>query len=97
MATIEERVARGAAWLDANRDGWFDAIDLDILLLRSPCNCVLGQLDGSYDDSPALNEIDTVAHGFMAGGLGWSGKAAREFADLDNEWRRVITERRAAA
>ena len=45
-ATIAERVARGAAYLDEREPGWWQRIDLDALDLAVPCKCVLGQLDG---------------------------------------------------
>lgn len=42
--TIAERVAAGAAFLDAHDPGWDQRIDLGQLDLHSPCQCVLGQL-----------------------------------------------------
>ena len=44
QSSIEKRVARGAAWLDRVKPGWFKLIDLDALDLRSGCSCVLGQI-----------------------------------------------------
>lgn len=43
MTTIAERVAAGVAWLDQNRPGWVQRINLDTLDLGDPCQCVLGQ------------------------------------------------------
>lgn len=39
-----ERVAAGAAWLDATSPGWADTIDLATLDLQNPCGCVMGQI-----------------------------------------------------
>lgn len=47
MLTIEqarERVAKGAAHLDATRPGWHDRIDVGTLTLHDPCGCIVGQL-----------------------------------------------------
>jgi hypothetical protein len=42
--TVEERVARGAAWLDAHFPGWEGRINLQTLALRSGEKCICGQL-----------------------------------------------------
>ncbi len=101
MSTIAERVAAGVAWLDENRPDWWLDVDLDKLVLSSPCRCVLGQLYGEYEDAPIV-DVNTddevaVAHGFNAGGHDHPAGPFAEFAALESEWRRVITERRAAA
>lgn len=95
---IEERVARGVGWLDANRTDWWDAIDLNWFILSSPCRCVLGQLYGDYMDSPLVEEHGDeagVERGFNAGGGEWKDATFAEFEALEREWRRVIAERRA--
>ena len=42
MTTIRQRVEKGAAWLDRERPGWRDRIDLSNLDLGSGRHCVLG-------------------------------------------------------
>jgi len=42
-ADLVERVALGAAWLDAAYPGWRDRVDVDRLTLKDSCDCVLGQ------------------------------------------------------
>jgi len=49
METPQERIARGAAWLDATVPNWIDRIDLQTLNLWSPWRCVLGQVFGPAD------------------------------------------------
>jgi hypothetical protein len=51
---LKQRVASGITWLDENRPGWLDRIDLDRLDLSSPCRCILGQewLDESPEADP---------------------------------------------
>lgn len=45
-----QRVARGAAWLDANHSGWERKIDLSILDITDGDTCICGQVipQGSY-------------------------------------------------
>lgn len=42
LPPAEERVARGAAWLDANVEDWPYRVVLEKLDMSSPCACVLG-------------------------------------------------------
>lgn len=44
MITYQERVGRGAAWLDVTRPQWFNEVDLEKLDLASGQRCVLGQI-----------------------------------------------------
>jgi hypothetical protein len=93
VSTIAERVARGVAWLDEKRPGWADEIDLTELVLSSPCRCILGQLYGDFDK---VSVRGPMAKGFNAYG-GDDQSLYDQFEALEREWRRVITERRAAA
>jgi hypothetical protein len=53
-----EQVTAGAAYLDTSFPGWVDLIDLDILRLINPRNCVLGQLYGTFFRAPLVGERD---------------------------------------
>lgn len=96
-ATITERVAAGAALLDEKRPGWWRRIDLNTLVLSSPCNCILGQefdefwlgLDGLELDRDRAAEL-----GFDAAG---PCDTRSEYASLESAWTDLIEERRAAA
>lgn len=100
-AAIAERVARGAALLDAKRPGWDRQVDLAVLDLEDCALCVIGQLFGpereSDADGPFGRGLDALglchgeefAHGFDA-------EIPGEFPALTGEWRRVITARRLA-
>lgn len=94
--TIETRVARGAALMDAKRPGWDGRIDIKNLDLVSPCGCILGQefdtpfLEGYYVGLDELLNGSTalaIHYGFTTedGGDEWD--------DLEKEWRRVILAR----
>jgi hypothetical protein len=105
MTTIDDRVAAGAAWLDANRPGWWQRINLDTLDLGDPCRCVLGQEYGDFADGPEELVDDTksvVANGFDALDFWFvNDRTPRdvltELADLTAAWRALITARRTEA
>lgn len=45
---LEARVEKGIACLNEEVPGWYNMIDLDQFNIGESCNCVLGQLFGSY-------------------------------------------------
>lgn len=93
-------------WWQTHR---FDLAKFD---LKSGCSCVVGQLwpqaggdpdhwDSAFDQAVNtawldLNWDTAVEYGFYAGSP-FDGDHDAEYAELEREWRRVITERRAAA
>lgn len=81
MSTIEERVARGAAHLDGITD-WVTRAPLS----SWPVLCVY--LNERAQEDPS---------GYTAVACGFLADVPAEIAPLFAEWRRVITERRAAA
>lgn len=46
--TIEERVARGVAILDERMPNWRCKVNAARLAIESSCDCVLGQIRGSF-------------------------------------------------
>lgn len=100
MSTIAERVEAGAKWLDANRPGWVDRINLNTLDLGYCTQCVLGQLDGDYCHTIERDFGDKTAEGVRNGFAlaEQNGKPAPDeaFAELTAAWRDYITARRAA-
>jgi hypothetical protein len=104
MATIAERVARGAALLDEREPGWWQRIDLDRLDLGSPCRCVLGQLITDKDPQPpslwieilgwfGIRSRSDVSHGFNTYGPGTDA----QYRHLTAAWRNLIEVRRIEA
>lgn len=54
------RIARGMEWLDQERPGWLDRIDMARLDVGCPCNCLLGQ---EFDlELPRNQRIERVNH-----------------------------------
>jgi hypothetical protein len=92
---IAERVARGAALLDARVPGWVDKVNEDTLNIRSMGDCVLGQVFGAYwIGVKALG----LKEGFFDTPAGEGGfnllYTITEYPLLTEEWRRVIRDRK---
>jgi hypothetical protein len=91
MATVEERVAAGVAWLDEKAPGWWGRegrryrISLSRLRIASTDHCICGQ----------LRIWPGVGDPWLTGGFNGTGRW--DFQDLDIEWARVIAARRSAA
>ena len=94
MNSVNERVERGAALLDERRPGWWKGIDLGRLDIKSDCNCIAGQLGGSYMpgvESLGLYVMEVeAAHGFEF------EESTAEYPALTEAWRELIQRRRLA-
>ena len=101
MSTTQERVAAGAALLDAEQPGWWQRIDLHSLAMWDGCRCVVGQLyEGEYRDGlidlsvPVDDGEEEDEEGLIAvDRLGFDG---HDIDALQAEWKRLIGERQAA-
>jgi hypothetical protein len=94
LADARSRVLAGAAFLDEEHPGWHTRIDADRLDMRNFENDVIGQLYGSYPmglDELGLSDEQAWMFGFdvLPSDPSWS----RAYRELDDEWRRVISER----
>jgi hypothetical protein len=95
LVTIADRVATGAALLDAARPGWRDEVDPEELDITDTVRCVLGQLygdDNTFGYAVGLSTLgvsDSERAGFACShtGRGCDGP------ELTAEWRRTITGR----
>lgn len=105
MSTYAERVALGAALLDAKDPDWLYEVDLEDLTMSSSRWCVAGQMPGGFyaamerlglHNGDILDYDRGAAHGFLADPNQGADGIRAEYAGLEVEWRRVITERRAA-
>lgn len=86
-----ERVARGAAVFDQKRPGWENRINLDDFDIRSARCCAVKQVCGDYTTGIVQLGVDDVA------AFGFAGCGEDDYNRLNDEWRRVILDRRAAA
>lgn len=105
-ATIAERVAAGAAWLDTNRPGWEKGIDLGRLDISSCTRCILGQIYGGFNAAPldVRWDGDDIDAEYIAADRGFDVWAelveeelAADAAQLTTAWRELILARRAGA
>lgn len=89
---FEDKIARGARWLDIKHPGWEDRIDLDTLNMNYATKCVLGQIVGSnrayYDHSNQFR----IDYGFE---LEFSFDS--EYDTLRDEWIAFIEKRRGVS
>jgi len=64
---VADRVEQGARTLNKVRPGWHKEIDLDSLELANTCDCVLGQVFGTYVDG--IQAIENQRPGYNKGYL----------------------------
>lgn len=87
------RVAAGARLMDAKKPGWHNRIDKERLDFFSDCNCIIGQVCGSfYRDRERIighklavqHALFVVGNGFSPGWITlFSGYLRRLFVDRD--------------
>lgn len=84
--TIPPNVKRGAAFLDEHLPNWRRVVDRERLDLGSSCDCLLGQMFGSFEDAVVVLDLDDKD-------AGWFGfyKYGRQTWDaLTAGWRREL-------
>ena len=81
-------VQAGIKKLDHELPHWDQKIDINSLCLESPCNCILGQLYGSYTQGIYKANID------FGSKYGFSALIRWEFPILQKIWIREILKRR---
>ena len=96
MQTIDERVAKGAAWLDEEHPGWRENIDPEILDMTSCLSCILGQVYENYWWSP-ITKRWTDADDRKAAAMGFNidfnltgDEVEAEFKLLTESWLREL-------
>jgi hypothetical protein len=83
--TIPKNVQRGVALLDERLPGWRRNVSRDVNL-ASDCDCVLGELFGSY--SKGLDVLNLS--GAEAERYGFFRQSWQTWDKLTNAWRKVI-------
>lgn len=111
IAALMDNIKTGAALLDQKQPNWFRRVNPERLRMQSPCDCVLGQLHGTYPDG--LKEVLpdaaylgalTYRHGFnfteaLRDALFEEPLHIQQRMDVawNAEWRRQIRVRRLSA
>lgn len=100
----EAEIARGMAWLDAERPGWRERLDRTRLDMSNPDRCPLGQEFGSsrpdgtgYYYAVATFDFDPVALGFTVelSRSHWKEELERDvsrYRQLTREWLEALAE-----
>jgi hypothetical protein len=96
------RVADGAAWLDLHQPGWTALVDVDLLQLDDPQECVLGQVYGDYLTVATLTLGEAIEYGFESVEVLDDGNDVEatlrmddEYDALEDAWRALIRQRHA--
>ena len=99
VLSVQERVAKGVAWLDSQQPDWRDRVNVQTLDIMMPANCVLGQvfkgrhpenMVGYFYAEEYLGMSFPYEYGFDAKGLG--SEMRQDYADLKAEWIRVLSD-----
>lgn len=100
-----ERVVAGAAFLDEQQPGWYEAIDVDTLELAHGGSCVLGQLHGEFRlglgrtaifnfSSAPRSSLSPVGLGFLCVQGVSAAEQERDYDLLNAAWREEVRCRR---
>lgn len=102
---LDQRVARGIEWLDANApEGWQARINLHKFNMADPCRCVLGQVFGDYWDAMenmvgrprAWSEVDPgsweIERGFNLENQTNEDTEDHDWDDLERAWVRALAD-----
>ena len=83
---VEQKVGKGVTYLDEHIPGWRDQVDGDRLDMQNACDCVLGQLLGSFY---RLSEIGLSYH--QAYEMGFEARSGgASYGELGDAWRSVL-------
>lgn len=86
---FSEQIAKGVAWLDENRPGWFNEIDLHTFDMKNSSSCCLGQT-GGYDMVYNQHGMEfMIINGFNLPYGTWS-----QWDILTHEWKDIILARK---
>lgn len=92
-AKMRARAAAGAALLDRITPGWWRLVRLRPLDIQDECNCVTGQLFGTY--SKALDRLDlTIDEAKDYGFYVKDGDSGYGWHTLTEAWKNEVRKRR---
>lgn len=93
--TLEQAVRDAAAFLDEHWPGWHERVDLKILDIEDPCNCVLGQAWTSF--GLAVFDLEEKLGGDLVEFFACRDTHAFFGSDPTEHWRKEILRRRTLA
>lgn len=93
----KRRAARGAAFLDQERPGWFTQINLTRLDIDSCSWCIAAQLSGKYGFTTGCKQLGLGHKKAAKFGMDSNGAGGDEYARLTRAWVKEIMFRREAA
>jgi hypothetical protein len=97
--SIEDRVARGAAFLDKNYPGWEQNINTETLALDDCKNCIIGQAVGSFAITCSEHKIENPSYlGFEVEGYHFLSmkseeREMKEYQLLELAWVKLLKDR----
>jgi hypothetical protein len=96
MGRFLPQVQMGAHKLDQENPGWRKQINLKKLNIKDFCDCILGQLYGSFDQGYSVlfgrcSPAELIAHGFAMADVNYADELTMEWRlFLDPEWKNEI-------
>lgn len=87
----EKQIQQGIAYLNEQRPGWVQRLDLDLLEMENGECCVLGQLGGDFLDALELfrlSEEESIQLGFLLDSSRYPTKQdlSKDYSILTEEW-----------
>ena len=92
MVAIVKAVDKGEAWLDKNKPGWWEKVDLKGFQMHSSCLCVLGQLSPQANWLVILRRHNLTMADSVA--MGFDAEDGESYPALTAEWKKRIKARR---
>lgn len=96
MTAVATLVASGIKLLDNRRPNWRTSVNVKRLDIQDANACILGQVYGEYWYGTTVLGINDHMfsgwrYGFCPNGDEHNGASARQYAELQVEWVRVLT------
>lgn len=99
IAAAPNRAAAGAEWFDENHPGWHTKINPETLDISHDCNCMVGQLYGSFVEvaGKLMRPKMQVARGILVPRIKTNLSHLDQYYEaLTSAWRQEVSIRLAA-
>lgn len=94
-----QRATAGAEWFDEHHPGWYTRVNPDTLNIGDDCNCVVGQLFGSFSETAGrlMRQKMQVARGILVPRVNMNlHNLDRYYETITDAWRHEVQSRLAA-